>query len=627
MKKLLFLLFCLVSVQGYAQRTYWQQAAAYKMDINMNVETNQYDGVQTLQYTNNSPDTLDKAFYHLYFNAFQPGSMMDVRNLNLPDADPRVKDRISKLKPEEIGYQRVTKLLMNGKAVPYETVGTILEVQLPDPIMPGQTVTFEMEFNAQVPLQIRRSGRDNKEGIRYSMTQWYPKMAEYDYMGWHANPYIGREFYGIYGTFDVSITIDSDYIIGGTGVLQNPQEIGHGYQMENSATMGQKDVEKGKLRWNFKAKDVHDFAWAADPDYKHISRTRADGTVIHAIYTPKDEDNAADWAKLPEIMDEAFDYIEENFGPYPYEQYTFIQGGDGGMEYPMATLITGHRNLGSLVGVSVHELFHSWYQGVLGTNESLYAWMDEGFTSYGSGLTMNYLKAKGLIPGEPVADPILETVQGMLRFNGSGMAEPLSTHADHFSRNSAYGVASYVNGSAFLHQVQYIVGQEAFKRGMLRYYDTWKFKHPTPNDFLRIMEKESGLELDWFKEYFVYTTKMPNYAVAGVNKKGKKETVVKLMNKAKFPMPIDVKVTYKNGKSDMFHIPLMIMRGEKAEAMLGEEVQTLPDWGWVYPEYEFSIPVKMKKVQSVEIDPSRRMADSDYGDNKFVAKTPKKNKG
>lgn len=620
MKNTLIALFLLASLHLTAQRNYWQQAAAYTMNIDMDVATNQFKGTQILSYTNNSPDTLNQAFYHLYFNAFQPGSMMDVRNLNLPDADDRVADRISKLRPDEIGYQRVTKLMMNGVAVPYETVGTILEVQLPTPILPGKTVEFEMEFNAQVPLQIRRSGRDNKEGVHLSMTQWYPKMAEYDYMGWHANPYIGREFYGIYGTFDVKIDIDASYVLGATGNLQNPQEVGHGYQLEKSMLIGQKDVEKGKLRWHFKAKNVHDFAWAGDPDFKHIKLKRKNGTVLHAIYTPKDEDNDADWQKLPSIMDEAFTFMEKRYGKYPYKQYTFIQGGDGGMEYPMITLITGHRNLGSLVGVSVHEAFHSWYQGVLGTNESLYAWMDEGFTSHGSSITMNYLKSKGLIPGEPVDNPLKETVKGMVRFNGSGLAEPLSTHADHFARNSAYGVASYVKGSAFLEQVQYIVGKEAFDRGMLRYYDTWKFKHPTPNDFLRIMEKESGIELDWFKEYFVYTTKMPDYAIAKVEKAAKKSTRVILENRSDFPMPIEVAVKYKNGKSDYFYIPLYIMRGEKINDSGSAEFTVLDDWGWVYPTYEFSLPVKIKKVQSIEIDPSHRMADKNYENNKFEAK-------
>ena len=171
----------------------WQQAIEYKMEIDMDVKTNRYQGVQNVKYTNNSPDALDKVFYHLYFNAFQPGSMMDVRSRTIADPDRRVRDRIFNLKEDEIGYQKIKSLKLNGKPVKYEVVGTVLEVHLDQPIASGSTVNFDMEFEAQVPLQIRRTGRDNAEGVRYSMAQWFPKMAEYDYQGWHADEYIGRE--------------------------------------------------------------------------------------------------------------------------------------------------------------------------------------------------------------------------------------------------------------------------------------------------------------------------------------------------------------------------------------------------------------------------------------------------
>ncbi|MEL7163807.1 MAG: M1 family peptidase, partial [Bacteroidota bacterium] len=177
--RLFLLLFSLTSFL-FAQSDRWQQSGKYVMEIDVDAKKNQYAGTQTLAYTNNSPDTLHRVFYHLYFNAFQPGSMMDVRNLTLPDPDRRVGDRISKLQPDEIGYIKVNSLTQDGAAVQHETVGTILEVDLAQPILPGQTTTFRMEWDAQVPIQIRRSGRDNREGVRFSMAQWYPKMAEYD---------------------------------------------------------------------------------------------------------------------------------------------------------------------------------------------------------------------------------------------------------------------------------------------------------------------------------------------------------------------------------------------------------------------------------------------------------------
>ena len=499
--RLTLFLLLMTMTTAFAQPERWQQRIVYQMDIDFDVSTHRFTGTQKAIYFNNSPDQLHKVFYHLYFNAFQPGSMMDVRSRTIADPDGRVSDRISLLLENERGYHKIKSLKMNGVPIEFEVVGTILEVTLPQPIEPHSSAIFDMEFESQVPLQIRRSGRNSSEGIAYSMSQWYPKMAEYDYQGWHANPYVGREFYGIWGDFDVKISIDSKYTIGGTGYLQNPGEVGHGYDRPNS-----KPAKKsGKLTWHYFAPNVHDFVWGADPDYTHDTFTRKDGMIMHFFYQ-KNDNTEENWKKLPKIMDRAFDFINENYGQYPYDQYSFIQGGDGGMEYPMATLITGERSLSSLVGVSVHELMHSWYQMVLGSNESLYAWMDEGFTSYASTEVMNMLRKEGLIPGNPSENPHYGNYRGFANYAQSGFEEPLITHSDHFVRNSAYGVGSYTKGSIFMNQLRYVVGEETFKRALLKYFDTWKFKHPNSNDVIRVFEKESGLELDWYREYFVNTT-------------------------------------------------------------------------------------------------------------------------
>ncbi|MCI5081451.1 MAG: M1 family metallopeptidase [Saprospiraceae bacterium] len=593
-------------VQLNAQSDRWQQRINYQMDIDFDVEKHQYQGTQRVIYFNNSPDALDQVFYHLFFNAFQPGSMMDVRSNTISDPDRRVGNRISKLKPDEIGYQKIKSLKHNGQDVDFEVVGTILEVHLKEPIAPNSSAVFDMEFEAQVPLQIRRSGRDNAEGISYSMSQWYPKMAEYDYQGWHANPYVGREFYGVWGDFDVNITIDKAYTIGGTGYLQNPDEIGHGY------TEKEVKVKGDKLEWNFFAPNVHDFMWAADPDYTHDTFKRKDGLVLH-FYYQKNERTEENWAQLPEIMDCAFDFINENFGQYPYQQYSFIQGGDGGMEYPMGTLITGERTLGSLVGVSVHELMHSWYQMVLGTNESLYPWMDEGFTSYASALVMNHLRKEGKIPGSPSENVFGRTYMGFANFAKSGMEEPLIIHADHFTSNAAYGVGSYTKGSIFLHQLSYIIGEEAFKKGMLAYYDEWKFKHPNSNDFIRVMEKQSGLELDWYREYWVNTTHTIDYGIKSVEELDGKKTKVTLSKIGVMPMPLDIAVETKSGETKHYNIALRIMRGNKADAGT-----ILEDWPWTHPEYEMELDVPKSNIQKIIIDPEMKMLDVERENNEWA---------
>ena len=587
----------------FAQPDRWQQRVSYEMNIDMNVKKHQYSGTQKLTYTNNSPDVLNKVFYHLYFNAFQPNSMMDVRSRTLPDPDKRVGDRISKLSKDEIGYIKVNKLLQNGTKVKYEIVGTILEVELNKPIQPGETTVFEMDFKGQVPLQIRRSGRMNKEGIDYSMCQWYPKLSEYDYQGWHANPYVGREFHGVWGDFDVKITIDKNYVIGGTGYLQNPQEIGHGYEDPTKPIIQPKGK---KLTWHFKAPNVHDFMWGADPDYKHTTAQVPNGPTLHFFY--QENDKTKEWAKLPEYAVKAFEFISKHYGEYPYEQYTVIQGGDGGMEYPMATFITGHRKIASLVGVTVHEGLHSWYQMILGTNESLYPWMDEGFTSYASSETMAHLFDRSN-KNESLHNGSYQSYRYLAR---SGQEEPMTTHADHYSTNMAYGLAAYAKGAVFLHQLEYIIGEKAFDKGMLTYFETWKFKHPNVNDFIRIMEKESGLELDWYKEYWVNSTRTIDYSIKSVKKAGGK-TKITLERLGKMPMPVDVTIEYGDGEKATYHIPLQIMRGEKPAEGTNWNVES--DWAWTHPTYELTVKIKKAKIKSITIDASERMADVELKNN------------
>ncbi|VAW16101.1 Zn-dependent aminopeptidase, partial [hydrothermal vent metagenome] len=307
MKNIFFLIWSLSSISAIAQNNiYWQQHVDYTMDIEMNVENYQFDGKQKLVYTNNSPDDLNEVFYHVQFNAFQPGSEMDMRLQNIVDPDGRMvnnngtkespiyESRITKLKPNEIGFQKINSLIQNGKSVKYELIGTILKVTLNEPILSGKKATFEMEFKGQVPVQIRRSGRNNKEGVALSMAQWYPKMAEYDIEGWHANEYIAREFYGVWGDFDVTIHIDKNYTIGGTGYLQNPQEVGHGYEDSSKKV---KTPKGEKLTWHFKAPNVHDFTWAADNEYIHDTKQVPNGATLHFLYKNK-PNTIENWKKM-----------------------------------------------------------------------------------------------------------------------------------------------------------------------------------------------------------------------------------------------------------------------------------------------------------------------------------------
>ena len=603
MRNFLAIIGLFVFTHGISQDTYWQQRVEYEMEIDFDDSLHQYDGFQKLTYYNNSPDTLFSAYFHLYFNAFQPGSMMDVRSRTIEDPDPRVGDRIAKLEESEIGFMRVQSLRQNGDEVEIQEVGTILEVDLAEPILPGKKAKFEMEFKGQVPVQIRRSGRDNREGIAYSMSQWYPKICEYDAMGWHPDPYIGREFHGVWGDFDVKITMDSSYTIGATGVLENADEIGHGYLDRGDKL---KRPEGDRLTWHFTAEKVHDFVWAADDEYAHTKTTLPSGTVIHFLFKDT-EDLRTNWGKLPEYVEQVFDYANERFGQYPYPQYSVIQGGDGGMEYAMATLITGQRKFSSLVGVTVHEIMHSWYQMLLATNEGMYPWMDEGFTTFASSKVMSHL-----------FNPEEDTRRGRyydsyISLAKSGKEEPMAKMADHYNTNYAYGAASYSKGAVFIGQLGYILGQENLDKGMLRYFQEWSFKHPTPNDFIHVLEKVSGMELKWYLNYMLNTTEVIDYGISTI--KGMEgKTEIELERIGLFPMPIDLYITYRDGSSEMINIPLRMMRGHKPSPD-GVEFTVAEDWPWTHPAYSLTIDADPQDIEKIEIDPTRRMADVDPANN------------
>tara|TARA_B100001057_G_scaffold9844_3_gene9279 strand:- start:5731 stop:7515 length:1785 start_codon:yes stop_codon:yes gene_type:complete len=583
-----YILLFAINIVYFNSFSYWQQRVEYNINIDFNHKNHQFVGQQNLIYFNNSPDTINKVFFHLYFNAFQPGSMMDVRSRSLPDPDSRVMDRISKLKKNEIGFHEIKMIQQSGMKLEYYIQGTVLEVKLQNPLLPNQSTDFYLEYSSQVPKQIRRSGRNNKEGIDYSMAQWFPKIAEYDKDGWHANPYIAREFYAPWGDFDVSISIHKDYVVAATGILQS--------QINDNQ----------KKTWRFKAEDVHDFVWAADPDYVHdILKVNSENLELHFYYQKSSDEMVQNWKKLQDDTAEAFKFINKKFGKYPYSKYSIIQGGDGGMEYPMATLITGERTYSSLLSVTIHEVLHSWYQMLLGTNESYLAWMDEGFTSFAQNIT--FLNKFNNIYNLDLINPLKKSYNRYYNFVKTGLEESLSTHSDHFSTNEAYGVGSYTKGAIFLMQLSYIIGEDNLYKGLRRYYNQWKFKHPNEYNFIRIMEKVSGIELDWYLDYWIKTIHQIDYSVE-VRDKDNKYLGIIISRIGKMPMPIEVEIQYDDFSTANYYIPLSIMRGEKD---LGDNVVLLKDWEWVNEHYEFDIDLSEKKITKIEINPSGKMADVD----------------
>nr|WP_315213018.1 M1 family metallopeptidase [uncultured Flavobacterium sp.] len=624
MRKLLLLAFiALHSGSLFAQSTtYWQQHVDYKMEVAMDVKNYQYKGNQELVYTNNSPDTLRKVYYHLFNNAFQPGSEMDARIQSIKDPDSRMvnkvkvdgkevkESRIKTLKPNEIGYLRISNFKQDGVVATAKEVGTILEVTLAKPILPNSKTTFTLNFEGQVPIQIRRSGRNNAEGIELSMTQWYPKIAEFDFEGWHADPYIAREFHGVWGNFDVKITIDKNYILGGSGYLLNKNEIGYGYQDEGVVVTLPKKTKT--LTWHFNAPMVHDFAWAADKNYIHDVVKGPNDVDLHFLYK-NDSKIIENWKKAePKIVD-IMALFNKTVGDYPYKQYSIIQGGDGGMEYAMCTLILGQGALDGLVGLIAHEMGHSWFQHILASNESKHGWMDEGFTSYLEDFATNE------IAENKVENPFTGAYKGYFSMVNSGKELPQGTHADRFDENRVYSITSYSKGEIFLTQLSYLIGKENLDKTLRRYYQEFKFKHPTPNDIKRTAERVSGAELDWYLTDWTKTTNTIDYGIKEVKENADQTTVV-LERIGRMPMPIDVLVEYTDGTKESFYIPLRMMSFEKENPNPAVKRTVLNDWAWAYPTFEFAVSKPKTSIKKITIDPSGLMADVKPENNSFELK-------
>lgn len=622
-----FIAMALLSASGlFAQKSpnagYWQQHVNYKMDVSVDVKTFKYTGKQQLVYTNNSPDTLRRVYYHLYNNAFQPNSEMDARLQAISDPDGRMinttktgdkttkESRIKLLKPNETGYLNVTNFKQDDATAKTTVTGTVLVVDLAKPILPGKSTTFNLDFDAQVPLQVRRSGRNSADGVALSMTQWYPKIAEYDFEGWHADPYIGREFHGVWGDFDVSITIDKSYTIGGSGYLQNKNEIGKGYEDAGVKVVYPKKAKT--LTWHFVAPNVHDFAWGADPNYIHDKLIGENGTELHFFYK-NDPEAAANWKKMQPKTAEILAFYNKNIGQYPYKQYSVVQGGDGGMEYAMCTLISGGRSYGSLVGTTAHEFAHSWFQHILATNESKHYWMDEGFTSYISDLAMEAVLPAKVKEGEDPESPFKSAYDNYFYLVKSGKEQPLTTHADRFNFNMAYSIAAYSKGEIFLAQLGYIIGHKKLDETLKRFYADYKFTHPTPNDIKRTAEKVSGAELDWYLTDWCQTTNTIDYSIKEVRTEGTTAKVT-LERIGLMPMPLDLIVVYEDGTQESLYVPLQMMHYTKDNPYPSLKRSVLKDWDWAHPTYEFTLS---KPVKVLVIDPTETMADVNKANNMY----------
>ncbi len=599
---------------------YWQQHVSYQIEAALIDSIHSYNGKLSVAYTNNSPETLNEVYFHLYFNAFRPGSMMYERSK--AQNDQGMMGKFNRYKQSDWGGYNILGVRAGGVAK-YEVTGTIMKVTLNQPLAPKQTQTIELDFFAQIPKQTRRSGWMNDHGIKYSMCQWYPKVCEYDREGWHHQEYVGREFYGVWGEFDVKLTVPASYCVGATGEVQNPNEVGWGY--DSIAKGSKKGIyyptkQDGMKTWRFKASNVHDFAWVAD-EYIHEWDTWSDTVSVHCLYKLGDRESWKEAMKHTIFM---LDHHSKAVGWYQYRNFYNTHAGDGGMEYPQL-IMDGSPN----AGLIMHEGAHQWFYGMLGNNETRYAFLDEGFTEF---LEMVVMEAYYGRHNEraPYRDTSWLTRTFIPEFDHRknyygpyqnlatlGYEEPLNIPHDWARENPNAGQAYFktLNGLA---QLEYVLGDDVFWKGMKEYFRRWHFKHPNLNDFKRTMEDVSGADLDWYFDQWFHTTRTIDYGVYDVESAltGDRTygTTVELYNCDVGVMPIDLLLHYEDGTTGLATIPLAVNQGTAYRKPEPGRIFFTP-WDWVKKEYK-GTAITPKEVDWVEIDTSFRLQDLNYSNNR-----------
>ena len=612
-------------LQPGRSNAYWQQHVSYDIRVTLNDATHTLDGTESILYSNHSPDTLREIYIHLYYNAFEPGSMMDVRARAI-HASP-VQDRIAHLSESEQGHYWINEVSVDGAKASFEITGTVLHATLPRALLPGGTAKISLPFRVRIPRQTRRGGWMTPEGVEYSMAQWYPKLAEYDVEGWHRQEYVSHEFFGVWGDYHVEITLPKRFTVGASGHCENPQEVGHGYEQ---IAAGQKQglVTPGTgeemLTWKFNASPVHDFAWVADDHYVHEWKTWQDTVIIHALYKDRFrffwEKNALNYSVS------SLQTYSDTFGHYPYHDFSTTMAGDGGMEYPQLIQITGARlSPLSLSGVIAHEIAHQWFYGLLGSNETREAFMDEGFTTYATTIAMNAMFGdEQRVPGQQRSwlDGFLPSFsnksgnyRGYQEIASQHYEEPLVIPHDWLRESATQGQV-YGKTQAILSMLQYTLGDSVFGAGMKAYYNEWHFKHPHLTDFKRVMERVSHTDLDWFIDQWFRSTRTLDYEAGCVTSHerpgGGYATTVSLKNNDLAVMPMDLLLHYADGSTELATVPLVTNKG--AEYHKSGVRLFFPGWDWVNPTYEGTL-ITPREVTSFEIDTSLRLQDLNYSNN------------
>ncbi|MBL0049825.1 MAG: M1 family metallopeptidase [Bacteroidetes bacterium] len=553
---------------------YWQQDVHYTIDATLDEKLGIIDGSEVLEYSNNSLDELQFVYFHLYQNAFQPGSYAD--NLMLNNG---VKTKWSAYEAQKLGTT-ISKLEQNGVILKTELDNTILKVYLNTPLKPGETTQFEIDFVTHFGegATRRRMKKFASFGsTAFNGTHWYPRISVYDRkFGWDTQQHLGREFYGDFGAFDVSLNFASNYIVEATGMLQNSDEVmpdslrqkldiknfAHKPWNSKPSVVIPYQASQRKI-WKYNAMNVHDFAFTASPNYR-IGEKMWNGVHVIALVQ---EPHAALWQNAAEYAAKIIQVNSTDFGMFAYPKLVVADAEDG-MEYPMLTLDGGYDP--SYRQLLAHEIGHNWFFAMVGNNETYRPALDEGFTQFLTAWALEKIDGKYLVEFPPKSkyekkytrptEARYERVyKSYVKDALKNETQQLNTHSDDF--NGALGQGGgykevYYKTAAMLYNLQYVLGDSLFLKAMQHYVNQWQIAHPYFEDFRNSIIEFTKVDLNWFFDEWLETTKTIDYAVTSVKKtENKGEYCIRFTRREAAQMPIDFRIISKKNTIYDYHVP------------------------------------------------------------------------
>jgi len=515
MKRLIVWIACCCSTAAFAQKPYWQQEVNYKIQVSLNDQTHTLRGQEEIEYVNNSPDPLEFIWFHIWPNAYRNDSTAYALQMA---REEKTRKQLAKFRDR--GLLDSLDFTVDGKKARFERHPQhidVVKLLLPAPLAPGGRVRIATPFFVDLPEYISRSGHVKQS---YMVCQWYPKPAVYDHKGWHAFPYLDQgEYYSEFGSFDVSITVPSDYIVGATGILQNADELQQ-YKSIGAANL-KSASRKNTVRYKapaaatktlqYKGQQIPDFAWFADRNFviRYDTLQLSPGRVID-VFTYHHPDGNKHWVNSTDYVKSGTRAYSSYLGAYAYPVVQAVEGpkneSSGGMEYPMITLITSpEAGVEELDAVITHEVGHNWFMSMLGSNERMHAWQDEGLNTYyqfryeAEKYRYNSIFGKQ-IPGElrkMPADQFQSAIYSTLN-KAIPMESPIDLPAADYPNEDEYGVASYLKASIWVYFLELNFGREKLDSALRAYFDQWKFKHPYPEDLRAVLEQQLGADMSTY---------------------------------------------------------------------------------------------------------------------------------